>query len=62
LCYSERHHASQLERYELERLEFERQNAKAITRPNQPAFAHYLVLMRGIVYGLDFSINPNHHR
>jgi DNA-binding PadR family transcriptional regulator len=47
---SERYHAAKLERYELERLEFEREDAVAITRPDMPAFAHYLVLMRGIGY------------
>jgi DNA-binding PadR family transcriptional regulator len=50
LLESERYHAAQLERYEIERLEFEREDAVAITRPDQPAFAQYLVLMRGIGY------------
>ncbi len=46
----ERYHEAQLKRYELERLEFEREDAVAITRPDMPAFAQYLVLMRGIGY------------
>lgn len=47
---NERHHAAQLERYEMERLEFEREQPVEIERPGLPAFAHYLVLMRGIGY------------